>query len=53
MKERGCLEVRRGRLFFPTSSFFYEDAMLEFHALEHAGLEPTPPAPFEGTDGGG
>ncbi len=35
MKERGCLEVRRRRRSFPTSTFFFEDAMVEYHALEH------------------
>jgi hypothetical protein len=49
MKERGCLAVRRRR-FYPTSRFFFEDAMAELHALEPAGAEPIPPAPFEGTD---
>jgi len=34
MKERGCLEARHRRLF-PTSEFFVEDALLEYHALEH------------------
>jgi hypothetical protein len=34
MKERGCLEARYRRLF-PTSAFFVEDALLEYHALEH------------------
>jgi hypothetical protein len=34
MKERGCLAARYRRLF-PTSHFFFEDAMLEFHALEY------------------
>jgi hypothetical protein len=34
MKERGCLVVRHRRMF-PTSRFFYEDAMTEYHALEH------------------
>jgi hypothetical protein len=35
MKERGCLAVRYRRLF-PTSDAFFADAMLEWHALEHA-----------------
>ena len=34
MKERGCLTVRQRRMF-PTSRFFYEDVMAEYHALEH------------------
>ncbi len=34
MKERGCLVVRHRRMF-PTSRFFYEDAMTEYHSLEH------------------
>lgn len=34
MKERGCLDARHRRLF-PTSAFFVEDALLEYHALEH------------------
>jgi len=34
MKERGCLDARHRRLF-PTSRFFFEDAMIEYHALEH------------------
>lgn len=34
MKERGCLTVRHRRMF-PASRFFYEDAMMEYHALEH------------------
>lgn len=34
LKERGCLEVRQRRMF-PTSRFFFEDAMTEYHALEH------------------
>lgn len=34
MKERGCLTVRHRRMF-PTSRFFFEDAMTEYHALEH------------------
>ena len=32
LKERGCLEARFRRLF-PTSDVFFEDALLEFHAL--------------------
>lgn len=35
MKERGCQEARYRRLF-PMSHVFFEDAMLEWHALEHA-----------------
>ena len=41
MKERGCLDVCHRRLF-PSSDIFFEDAMLEFHALVHeesAGLD--------------
>jgi len=34
MKERGCLDARHRRLF-PTSDYFGEDALLEYHALEH------------------
>jgi len=34
MKERGCLEARHRRLF-PTTDFFVEDALIEYHALEH------------------
>jgi hypothetical protein len=34
MKERGCLTVRQRRMF-PTSRFFFEDAMIEYYALEH------------------
>lgn len=34
MKERGCVEVRPRRSF-PASKVFFEDAMLEVHALEH------------------
>lgn len=34
MKERGCLTVRQRRMF-PTSRFFFEDAMVEYHGLEH------------------
>ncbi len=33
MKERGCLVVRHRRIF-PTSDFFSEDALIEYHALE-------------------
>lgn len=36
LKERGCLAVR-GRRCYPTSRAFFEDAMVEFHALEAAG----------------
>jgi hypothetical protein len=32
LKERGCVEVR-GRRMFPTSDSFFEDAMVEIHAL--------------------
>jgi hypothetical protein len=32
MKERGCLDVR-GRRMFPESKSFFEDALIEFHAL--------------------
>ena len=32
LKERGCLDVRHRRVF-PASSFFVEDALLEFYAL--------------------
>ena len=32
LKERGCLEARFRRLF-PTSHVFFEDALMEFHAL--------------------
>jgi hypothetical protein len=32
LKERGCL-IMRNRHLFPSSSFFYEDALTEFHAL--------------------
>jgi hypothetical protein len=34
MKERGCLAVRMRRMF-PASNFFYEDALIEWHALAH------------------
>jgi len=34
LKERGCIEARHRRLF-PTSRCLFEDAMIEFHALEH------------------
>lgn len=33
LKERGCLAVERRRCF-PTSAVFFEDALVEFHALE-------------------
>ena len=33
LKERGCIETR-GRRNFPASKFLYEDALIEFHALE-------------------
>jgi hypothetical protein len=38
MKERGCLEIRYRRMF-PTSTFFFEDALVEYHALEHGASE--------------
>jgi len=38
MKERGCLEARYRRLF-PTSAVFVEDALLEYHALEHEATD--------------
>jgi hypothetical protein len=34
LKERGCVTVRFRRCF-PASDFLFEDAMVEFHALEH------------------
>ena len=34
MKERGCLAVRMRRMF-PAAEFFYEDALIEWHALAH------------------
>lgn len=36
LKERGCLVVERRRSY-PASRFFFEDAMCEYHALEHLG----------------
>jgi hypothetical protein len=33
LKERGCVEVRRRRCH-PVSGILFEDAMIEFHALE-------------------
>jgi hypothetical protein len=33
LKERGCVETR-GRRNYPASGFLYEDALIEFHALE-------------------
>lgn len=33
LKERGCVEVRRRRCY-PASDILFEDAMVEFHALE-------------------
>lgn len=38
MKERGCLSVCQRRMF-PTSDFFFEDAMIELHAMQHKGPE--------------
>ncbi|MFN3167776.1 MAG: hypothetical protein ACE37H_12005 [Phycisphaeraceae bacterium] len=34
LKERGCVEVR-GRRCYPAPSYNFEDAMVEFHWLEH------------------
>jgi hypothetical protein len=38
LKDRGCIDVRHRRMF-PTSGCFVEDALVEFHALEHAGWD--------------
>jgi hypothetical protein len=37
MYERGCVERagRKGRLYVPASTFVFEDAMTEYHALAH------------------
>lgn len=40
MKERGCVVVRRRRSF-SASRVFYEDAMLEYQALEHGAESST------------
>ncbi len=34
MKERGCVVVRHKRKAFAASDFVFEDAMIEYHALE-------------------
>jgi hypothetical protein len=38
LKDRGCIDVRHRRMF-PTSGCFVEDALVEFHALQHAGRD--------------
>ena len=38
LKDRGCIDVRHRRMF-PTSGCFVEDALIEFHALQHAGQD--------------
>jgi hypothetical protein len=39
LKERGCLVVRHRRMF-PASDCFFEDALVEFHALAEEPSEP-------------
>lgn len=41
LKECGCLETR-GRRNFPASSCLFEEAMIEFHALEHQAATALP-----------
>jgi hypothetical protein len=36
LRERGCITSAHGRKNVPASTFLYEDAMLEWHAMEHA-----------------
>ena len=38
LKDRGCIETR-GRRNYPASDCLFEDAMIEFHALEHRAMD--------------
>ena len=49
MKERSCLSVRQRRMF-PTSDFFFEDAMIELHAMQHKGPESNAPTHLDYAD---